>query len=69
MLQIMFERLKLEKDEDGGLNGKNHSGDKTRTAELARNFNILHGYSSLVNLLSLAGQTWQLWYLSRRLVI
>lgn len=56
---VMFERLiKLEKDDDGG--------DET---QLATNFNVLHRYSSLFNLLSLAGQIWQLWYLCRRLVI
>ncbi|KAJ7545399.1 hypothetical protein O6H91_09G117700 [Diphasiastrum complanatum] len=72
--KIMFERLKMEKEEGRGLQDTDELAaldERTRTQLNAvnRKFNRMHNYSSAANLASLACLTYHLWHLDRRLVM
>ena len=77
VVQVMFERLKLEKEEGRVLDDtispadakQAHEDHKKKLSTINQQFKVLHGYSSALNLVSLAGLTWHLWHLARHLVI
>ncbi|BBM96853.1 hypothetical protein Mp_1g01170 [Marchantia polymorpha subsp. ruderalis] len=83
--KIMFEKMKIEKEEGsrveetaeksrhsnvsvGGTTSVDNSTE-SRVKEVNHNFNVLHGWSSIVNLLGLLGETWHLWHISRGISI
>ncbi|OAE25521.1 hypothetical protein AXG93_1543s1380 [Marchantia polymorpha subsp. ruderalis] len=83
--KIMFEKMKIEKEEGsrveetaeksrhsnvsvGGTTSVDNSTE-SRVKEVNHNFNVLHGWSSIVNLLGLLGETWHLWHISRGMSI
>lgn len=75
--QVMFERLKVEKEEGRGLENIVSPLDakllmeehKKKLASINQQFKALHNYSSALNLISLGGLTSHLWHLAHRLVI
>jgi len=77
LTQVMFERLKVEKEEGRGLeNGANPldakqlmEDQKKKLNSINQQFKTLHGYSSALNLISLGGLSCHLWHLANRLVI
>jgi len=77
LLQVMFERLKVEKEEGRGLENTVNELDATqlkldqqeKVKTINQQFKTLHGYSSALNLISLGGLTFHLWHLANRLVI
>lgn len=76
-MQVMFERLKMEKEEGRGLENTANPLDAKQVMEdqkkklnsINQQFKTLHGYSSAVNLISLGGLTCHLWHLANRLMI
>ncbi|KAL3701790.1 hypothetical protein R1sor_019812 [Riccia sorocarpa] len=82
--KTMFEKLKLEKEEGSraeeeaakkasDFRGSGSSVEETpvtkRSEEVKEKFSLLHGVSSLLNLLALMGETWHLWHLSNSLAV
>ncbi|KAG0603182.1 hypothetical protein M758_10G072500 [Ceratodon purpureus] len=75
--KVMFERLKVEKEEGRGLENAANPVDATKVMEdqkkklviINQQFKTLHSYSSALNLISLGGLTCHLWHLANRLVI
>jgi hypothetical protein len=75
--KVMFERLKVEKEEGRGLENAANPLDATKVLEdqkkklksINEQFKTLHTYSSALNLISLGGLTCHLWHLANRLVI
>ncbi len=79
-LQALYQKLKLEKLDEGR---RVHETTTTPEAnvpveqeekqikieEINKKLKTLHMYSSALNLLTLAGLMWHLWYLARRCVI
>jgi len=76
-MQVMFERLKVEKEEGRGLDNVASPMEtkllmeehKKKLASINQQFKTLHNYSSALNLISLGGLTCHLWHLAHRLVI
>jgi hypothetical protein len=73
----MFERLKVEK-EDGRIRETGNPAEaiaaasddnKKKLTAMNERFKMLHSCSSALNMITLAGLTWHLWHLSRRLII
>lgn len=75
--KVMFERLKVEKEEGRGLENAVNELDakqlkldqQEKVKSINQQFKTLHGYSSALNLISLGGLTFHLWHLANRLVI
>jgi hypothetical protein len=42
---------------------------KKKLTAMNERFKMLHSFSSAMNMITLAGLTWHLWHLSRRLII
>ncbi|CAK9205114.1 unnamed protein product [Sphagnum troendelagicum] len=75
--KVMFERLKVEK-EDGRMRETGNPAEaiaaasddyKKNLTAMNERFKMLHSCSSAMNMITLAGLTWHLWHLSRRLII
>lgn len=75
--KVMFERLKVEK-EDGRMRETGNPAEaiaaasddyKKKLTAMNERFKMLHSFSSAMNMITLAGLTWHLWHLSRRLII
>jgi hypothetical protein len=75
--KVMFERLKVEK-EDGRMRETGNPAEaipaasddnKKKLTAMNERFKMLHSCSSAMNMITLAGLTWHLWHLSRRLII
>jgi hypothetical protein len=68
-MQVMFERLKVEKEEGRGLENAASALDakqlmedqKKKLAIIDQQFKTLHSYSSALNMISLGGLTCHLW--------
>ncbi|KAG6549091.1 hypothetical protein Mapa_009317 [Marchantia paleacea] len=83
--KIMFEKMKIEKEEgsrveatagkskksNASVGGTTSVDDSTEShlKEVNDSFNVLHGWSSMFNLLGLLGETWHLWHISRGMSI
>ena len=76
-MQVMFERLKVEKEEGRGLENATNPADakqlmedqKKKLVSINEQFKSLHGYSSALNLISLGGLTAHLWHLANHLAV
>ncbi|KAI5062286.1 hypothetical protein GOP47_0022825 [Adiantum capillus-veneris] len=69
--KMMFEKLRVEKEEGRGQRGEEVTDDavKERIASINVKFRGLHQMASYLNLGIVAGLTWHLWYLANRLVV
>ncbi|MCO5568644.1 hypothetical protein L7F22_022343 [Adiantum nelumboides] len=69
--KMMFEKLRVEKEEGRGQSGEEVSDDivKQRIANIDTKFRGLHQMASYLNLGIVAGLSWHLWYLANRLVV
>ncbi|KAL2650063.1 hypothetical protein R1flu_018191 [Riccia fluitans] len=81
--KTLFEKLKLEKEEGSRVEeeaakrgsdlrapaSSTESPVEQHSEEVKQKFGLLHGVSSILNLLGLMGETWHLWYISRILAL
>lgn len=65
--QVMFERLKFEKEEGRGQSGEEVDDEAVKAIDVK--FKRLHQIASSLNLGVVAGLTWHLWYLANRLIV
>lgn len=72
--QLFVERMKLEKEEGRGLDYNTRTSPPLQHGERKleaskQQFKILHGYSTILNLASLAGLTLHAWHLAHHLAM